>query len=256
MDADESPIGAIKQFAIQRPLPSGARQTVLNAFAKDALLLRRLLAQVDRVNAIGVEALDQADWSHLSVQMMGSRGLIGRWTTVPEAAGQTARLDVIGEHGTAAAVLDVDPAAWTLTQTSPCQQSIPLPLWKGATELLERFAGPQPHRLTTRDWEDACRATELVDAVEQSCRRGKTINIHHEQHTEEATFKSVMAAGGCLLLLGTLGCLVLLQAIQTMRPGIAEWSGWSAFWRVLFVILFGFLALQLLRLVFRRAEPS
>ena len=106
----------------------------------------------------------------------------------------------------------------------------------------------------TRDWDNACRAMELAESVQQSCRRGKTISIHHEQHTEEATFKSVMAAGGCLLLIGVLVLLVGLQALQTMRPGIANWAGWSLLWKLLFVIFAGFLSMQLLKLVF--AESS
>jgi hypothetical protein len=249
---DVSPIGALQQFAVRRPLASDSRQSVLDTFARDALILRRLMGRVDRVNAIGVESLDQDDWSHLSVQMTKDPGLVGRWTMVPSLAGQTARLEVIGQRGTATAELGEDPREWSLELTSPTARSIALPVWGGTTELLDRFSGPQPHPLTSRDWEDACRAVELVDAVEQSCRRGKTICLTNEQPSQESTFKGVMAAGGCMLLLGLLGFMFLLQAMHIMRPGISEWAGWSTIWRLLFITLFGFLALQLLRLVFRR----
>ena len=45
---------------------------------------------------------------------------------------------------------------------------------------------------------------ELSEAVVRSLRRGRTIDLHYEAISEEASFKSIMTSTGCVLLLGVL----------------------------------------------------
>src|SRR5262249_8540012 len=45
---------------------------------------------------------------------------------------------------------------------------------------------------------DGTRAMELSEAVNRSLRRGRTVEMHYESISEEATFKSVMTSTGCL----------------------------------------------------------
>ncbi len=113
-------------------------------------------------------------------------------------------------------------------------------------------------------WEDACRSVELSDSVESSYRRGKTISLYHEQHSEEETFKSMMAAGGCLALLLTLVAFPLLVLLGSL-PVFAG-TGWDRLpWRLLhpriwpaylLVLLLLFLGMQLFRLVFVAAPRA
>jgi hypothetical protein len=51
------------------------------------------------------------------------------------------------------------------------------------------------------EWPGICRDLEVADTVELSLRRGRMIELHHETVTEEDTFKGVMAALGCLLVM-------------------------------------------------------
>jgi hypothetical protein len=41
---------------------------------------------------------------------------------------------------------------------------------------------------------------ELTDSIEISLRRGRMIDVHHQQLTEHLAFKGTMAAAGCGLL--------------------------------------------------------
>src|SRR5207244_3847596 len=52
-----------------------------------------------------------------------------------------------------------------------------------------------------KTWLAACRDQEAAEAVDRSLMRGRTIELFNEEHTEEASFKGVMAMGGCLVLL-------------------------------------------------------
>ena len=41
---------------------------------------------------------------------------------------------------------------------------------------------------------------ELSEAVVRSLRRGRTIDLHYEAISEEASFKSIMTSTGCMIL--------------------------------------------------------
>lgn len=257
-----SPLGSIQQTILVRSLDSTEKSEVLRAFTQDVFWLRFVLGQIDRVSAIGVESLNQQDWSHLSVQMVGSGGVVGRWTPWPASAGQPSRLELVGQLGMAIADLEGDPGHWGLRVVTPVASQVELPQWNGATATLARLhqavveRDPVARHQIDEDWENACRAVEIADSVEQSCRRGKTIELFHEEHTEEATFKGVMAAGGCLLLVLILMFMIGLQVVSTVRPEIGGWTGWSFVWKFVVLIMTGFLGLQLLRLVFSKKSGA
>jgi hypothetical protein len=106
------------------------------------------------------------------------------------------------------------------------------------------------------NWEDACRALELVDLTEESVRRGKTLTVNNERLTEEDTFKGMMAAGGCLLLMATLMLLFLVAVVDGLRLPVRDWAVWRI-WPVALLVLLGlFLILQLFKLVFPARESK
>ena len=70
----------------------------------------------------------------------------------------------------------------------------------GVEEDWDKFAGFAEYDRFTRAWLAACRDQEAAEAVDRSLARGRTIELFNEEHTEEESFKSVMAMGGCLLL--------------------------------------------------------
>jgi hypothetical protein len=58
-------------------------------------------------------------------------------------------------------------------------------------------------RLAMSTWSAATRAMEVVDAVELSLEKGRTLDVHQQELTERLAFRGTMSALGCgLLLLG------------------------------------------------------
>ncbi len=116
--------------------------------------------------------------------------------------------------------------------------------------------------LANRRFEHACRAAELADTLVHSCRRGRTIDLHHEELTEEGTFKSIMAAGGCLALMLTFCVTLLAAALGPFAPsgnGLPSnitSTGTHWLWKLLLCGLLLFLSLQFLRLLFHRKNSA
>jgi len=67
-------------------------------------------------------------------------------------------------------------------------------------------------------WPEALRAMELTDTIEISLRRGRMIDVHPQQLTEEMAFKGTMAAAGC-------GVLLLLPPLMLTVGWIAGLMG-------------------------------
>ena len=83
---------------------------------------------------------------------------------------------------------------------------------------------------------------ELSEAVVRSLRRGRTIDLHYEAISEEASFKSIMTSTGCVLLLGVL--LILPVALTGPALG-APWTIYLAY--LIPPVLVVFAVLQVLR---------
>jgi hypothetical protein len=100
------------------------------------------------------------------------------------------------------------------------------------------------------DWPEVCRALEILDAAQRSVQRRRTIELYHERVTEQETFKSVMAVGGCAMLLWVLVLLLLAGIVEGLRLPLRETFVWLLWPVLLFAPLAFFLALQMLQLVF------
>ena len=95
---------------------------------------------------------------------------------------------------------------------------------------------------------DGTRAMELSEGVVRSLRRGRTVEIHHESISEEATFKSVMTSTGCLLLLS----LLFLLPFSMAGPSLGmRWTLLIPY--VIPPVLVLFVLMQMLRLVVNRS---
>ncbi|MBV8318945.1 MAG: hypothetical protein JOZ53_28750, partial [Planctomycetaceae bacterium] len=95
-------------------------------------------------------------------------------------------------------------------------------------------------------------ATELAEATVRSLRRGRTVDLHHEEISEEGTFKSVMTSFGCVILL----CILVALPAALVGPALGlPWTIYIAY--AIPPVLIGFIFLQLLRFVIRRrGQPS
>ena len=134
----------------------------------------------------------------------------------------------LGPSGTVRLESDSGPdATWTLRPTNgPAEVA----LLVGDSPLeLQRSERDNPE--TTSEWLEVAdgashlKLEELVDVVEtfaaiqESARRRRAIDLHHEPTSERTVFKSQMAAVGCLLLLLTLlGLVVLLILGAALDP--------------------------------------
>jgi hypothetical protein len=141
--------------------------------------------------------------------------------------------------------------------------------WDGEAVALEMLAQSMADGTKVSPaWPAICRDLEVADTVELSLRRGRLIELHHDTVTEEDTFKGVMSAVGCLLLLIVPmvllaaaildGLTVATRGVSTTGSGGAGLASESAAtgrpWWPFFLVspLIVFLLLQALRLVARR----
>src|SRR5205807_4010244 len=93
-------------------------------------------------------------------------------------------------------------------------------------------------------WGELARDVELVEAVERSVRRRRTIDIYFEAPSERGIFKTQMTAVGCSLLVLTFAAVVTylaLAATVEMAPALKR-----GLVVLIFLPLGIFLALQLL----------
>ena len=261
---DDSAIGRVEQVVVERRLAQRQRTTVLEQFARDAYLLRQITGRITRVGATAPQA-GEAAWGSLGVQMTGDGQMLLRWSVEPGDSSNSGRITLIGSKGRVTLEMP-GTAPWQLTTTSSASAARSYP-----REDVDRLVGERLKlELTaaTSDWPGVCRDLDVADLVEQSLRRGRMLELHHETVTEEDTFKGVMSAVGCLLLL--LVPLVLIAAVvidgfvhgwhsqMDYNPqgaaGLAgqSTSGSGRSWLILILLpLLLFLLLQTLQLVFR-----
>lgn len=253
-------LGQLEQIVIEHVSPSRGRPDVLRALVRDMEMVRPLCGVLNKVSAMtssGVRtAAETINYGTLSVQMSGTANLLVRWSVSVAADVPDSRFTLIGTSGKAALWApasgrwrlegqgngrtvsedfeECNLAALALTQLPPALEP------RGATnEIVADAVARWP------DWLDACRTMELADAAQHSLERGRTIELHYEAPTEHTTFKGIMSAAGCLLLV--IGLLVLVVATTAVNAGVPLADYWP---HLLLGVLVVFLLLQLLKLVF------
>lgn len=253
-------LGNLQHIAIQRYALQTTHADLVHLFARDATLLRRVLGKIDRLSAMrppentGSQA---KTWAGVSIQMSDPQGRVVQWTLWPDRGRgigeKTAEFIFQGSKGRLVAecsrespfVLDVkDPGIVNLSQ--PGLGEVPLSLQALDDLEYQRIcAGLANEGLAASYWEHACRAMELAETIEISARRGKTIPLFHEEHSELSTFKSMMAASGCLSLLGILAMIPFIALLDRLFPNIAASPTLKNLpWLFLAVLLAAFLGLQ------------
>jgi hypothetical protein len=221
---------------------------VLNQFARDVDLLRAVAGEVKQLGAMG-PAADASVWSNLNVQMSGGETLL-RWSMLPPGERSGGRLILFGQGGRATLEMP-DGQPWTLTVNGSQAIEETCEGWNEPAAVIECFEAAVRGEAISPTWQDACRDVELASTVERSLARGRTIELYDEEISEEATFKGMMAVGGCGLLLLALLAVVVAATVEGLHLPFREhplWRIWPAYLLAPAVI---FLALQFLRLVFR-----
>jgi hypothetical protein len=259
---DESPIGAVEQISLEREQTDRSREAVLVRLARDATVLRRLIGTIQMVSAsgaptavgrdpLGPKPKELPSLANLSVYLGGESGLSARWSMAPAMDVDFGRLTVIGTRGKAALNMPVNDD-WSLE--IPAESTHETSMGEDAEEifwrLIHAMAGEEFY--DAEAWLAACRDQEAAEAVDRSLARGRTIELFNEEHTEEESFKGIMAMGGCLLLVMALGVLCVAVIVEGLRLPMREWPMWRLWPIYLLVPIAAFLLLQLLQLAVKR----
>ena len=234
------------------------RESVLDQFSRDVLLVRRILGDVTQLSAMGPTPASP-NYANLSVHMYGPGRVLARWSSEPADDRLTGRLTLVGARGKARIEMADAESAWTWSM--PGQHT---PAWSPAacdvpSRVVDRLVQAVGGQAEPPVWDDACRASDLADVVDISLRRARAIDMHNQSCTEEDTFKSMMAVGGCGVLVLALLVVVLLAMIESLDIALLDHPAWQQFpWRLLYWrnwpffllgLLVVFLLSQLLRLV-------
>ena len=230
--------GRVEQIAATRTLTDRSRETVLRRFAADVDLLGHVAGKLNRLGAHASSGA-VADYSALSVQLLGAAELPVRWNVEPPTDAEGLALHFICERGRESIWFDANG----LVNQSPAA---------AASAAIERFAqAVEAGDAAESTWLRALRAMELTDSIEISLRRGRMIDVHDQQLTEQLAFKGTMAAFGCGVLLLIVPAMLLAGWIAGL-VGIPIAEYWP---HVLLAILALFLGLQLLpKLLYKPPE--
>jgi hypothetical protein len=252
-DKSAAALGKIELLGIERFLPLRQRGDVLPAFAHDAEILRKLAGPVVRLTASGAARDGEAKPSlaNLTVHVEAEKGFPCRWSAAAASSFVGARLTLQGSTVNLSLSM---PAAepWELTNPAGDRDTCPL---NGVEAVLTELAraiqtGAEP-KVT---WLHACRAVEAMEAIDRSIARNRAIELYNEEHSEESSFKGIMAASGCLMLLGTLAAVSCAGALAVFFPpgkrlgevGPGQYGQFHSYWTWLQICLIAPLAIFLL----------
>jgi myo-inositol 2-dehydrogenase/D-chiro-inositol 1-dehydrogenase len=246
-NGNDSPFGAVEQIVFQRNLSSRDRQNVLRQFARDADILQQLAGQATQLHAFASsgalarttaipvappqssqESRNQTspgDLRDLVVQLNCDRGLICRWNVSPKTDQAEATLTVVGLHGVANLHITDEGRPWRLEIQSTSDSTVyDYPNWNPAAAALAKLN--EAHQSLVEmppTLAEAARTVELVETIDRSLARGRTIDLHHEEFTDIGTFKGTMTSVGCGLLVAGLALVVLVALVHL----VAVQAGWN-----------------------------
>ncbi len=256
-----SPLGQLEQVIWERLCGDQERTkaAVLRFVAQDSLIIRRLLGDVTLVSAVGVSA-DGTNYGNLGIHLTGPNDRFARWTMGPMRSSAGATLTLVGSERDVTVRF---PAAGHPISVTGLDDAADDPDWNPALDFMRtvtrqlRGSSHAPasavHETgSPATWNEVCRTLEITDAVQRSIQKRRTIELYHEQVTEQETFKSVMAAGGCAMLLWVVVLLMIAGVVEGLNLPLRETAVWGLWPLLLFAPLAIFLGLQLLQLVFPR----
>ncbi|MEM8943965.1 MAG: hypothetical protein AAGD11_02195 [Planctomycetota bacterium] len=247
-------LGPIEQIVWDRPLAERTQSNVLWHFSRDVELLSLISGGLNRLGALG-SADEAATYSGLSVQLLGRREVPVRWQVGPIERDSHPRLVLIAQHGKLTIAFDESGGQAQFTEASGGDEttSAPYESIDAATQCVRRFVdvAQAVGGKAESTWSSALAAMELTDTIEIALRRGRMIEVHQQQLTEQMAFKGTMSAVGC-------GVLLTIPPLLLLCGWIAELAGLSIarYWpHALLSLLAVFLGLQVLpKLVFNTED--
>jgi predicted dehydrogenase len=259
-------IGTIHQVTCERRTGNATRSNVIRSLARDVEPLAVVAGDIRRVSAIGPK-IDDPSFASLQVQMTCAGSASVRWS-IGAAAGADCDLvmTLVGQRGSIRLLAvdndtpnDIRP--WQLeTIGVDGREQKTLEPYDPAAEAIWQFAqaaaaNGDAQRREWSTWNTATRSMEVVDAVELSLEKGRTLDVHQQQLTERLAFRGTMAAMGCGVLLVGFAVLTLVSLFgaaegKERRQLISAWP------MILLALLAFFLLLQCAPLLVTKKKPS
>jgi myo-inositol 2-dehydrogenase/D-chiro-inositol 1-dehydrogenase len=242
---NSSGLGELQQVIMDRWLANRSATNVREAFARDADVARFLAGDLTRLAAMAPSS-EPSGYANLGIQLSGPSGALVRWSVGPGEHAPGGRMTLIGSLGRAVLQMPDESPSWRLELIWPDRSTVDevaaADCAARAADAFERLIAGEP---AVPSWSDACRAVELADSIQRSLEKGRTVELHQEDYTEESTFKGTMTSLGCGLL--WISFLVLVGGVIAagFRAPLSDY--WPA---ALLAALVLFLILQLLRFAF------
>lgn len=250
-DGPQSNIGATEQIVLDRAMPTRTKALVEAQFARDAELLRSLAGDLTSVSALAPAGSETAVYANLGVQLTGASGMLVRWSVGPVEHLPGGRLMLVANSGKASLYLPAagEPSNLEIVRGGETR-SESIPAWSPPAAAIEQLQAAIARRAAVPTWPDACRDIELAESIARSLAKGRTIELHNEEHSEHGTFKGTMTSLGCGLLWAVLVVFLLAAALAkiTGSPIFAYAP------HFILGVLVLFLAIQSLKLVFPSKE--
>jgi myo-inositol 2-dehydrogenase/D-chiro-inositol 1-dehydrogenase len=249
-------LGPFRALRLEQPSITAGADLARVEFPRVVDVVRALLGEIEALTATG-DPPGESPGLELVAQLRATgsrRGEIRIWFGPAEPA----RLTLLMANGSLTLEFNprLDPIA-RLIRHIPRQEPLisQLPPWDSHEAIFAVLSSSMGRRaapdLPGPNLHDGTRATELAEAVVRSLRRGRTVELHYEAISEEATFKSVMTSTGCLIFLGSL----LLLPLAMAGPPLG--LGWTLFLPYAIPpVLVIFVTLQILRLGLRTPNTS
>jgi len=246
-------IGPLEQVSLERQMVDRSSAAVKAQFARDADLLQSLTGDLTHLGAMAGGG--GTSFESLNLQMSGPGGIVARWSVASADLADSGRLLLIAPAGRAVVTMPAEAGAWHMELQAGGERADRTwpDDWNPARAALETLRAAIAGKTVHPDWLDAARTIELTQTIDRSLARGRTIELHHEEYNEAGNFKSLMAAGGCGLLLLGLLLLVVIGVVEDLGRAANLQLRLLAHWPYLLLALLAvFLLLQLLLLALRR----
>ncbi len=245
-------IGPLEQVSLERQLVDRGPSAVKAQFARDADLLQALTGDLTHLGAMAGGG--GISFESLNIQMSGPSGVLARWSVAPAELADSGRLVLVAPAGRAVVTLPAEGGAWQMELQAGGERADRqwTDDWNPARASLEQLRRAIAGETVHPDWLDAARSIELAQTIDRSLARGRTIELHHEEYNEAGNFKSLMAAGGCGLLLLGLLLLLVIGVVEDLGRAVNLQLRLLSMWPYLLLALLAvFLLMQLLLLALR-----
>jgi myo-inositol 2-dehydrogenase/D-chiro-inositol 1-dehydrogenase len=252
----EGEAGPIESIEMELRVPSSSGSLVLDPFSIWVDVVRVLIGEIENIAAMGMPS-GTAPTERLTVQLRASRERRAEITIRADSAASSAQLTVTardlsirwasdgGANGSG--VLSVrtrKPEADSVNE-----RTIDLPAWDAEAVMIERWAAAAERQSPALPGLlDGTRCMEVAEGAMRSLKRGRALDLHYEEVSEENNFKTIMTSVGCMMIIGILLGLPLILAGPALGLPFTLYLGY-----LIPLSLAGFAALQALRFVIRRS---